>query len=114
MVQQMPLKAEDDFEEVSSLYETIDVLMNSVKDVELFSDKLAPEQLLYRLFHANDLTVYEPTVPHFSCSCHKDQMRRFLDKLPKNEREELYQDDQIVTECQFCRTQYVFKHEDFN
>ncbi len=114
MVQQMPLKAEDDFEEVSSLYETIDVLMNSVKDVELFSDKLAPEQLLYRLFHANDLTVYEPTVPHFSCSCHKDQMRRFLDKLAKNEREELYQDDQIVTECQFCRTQYVFKHEDFN
>lgn len=114
MIQQMPLKEEDEFEEVASLYETVDVLMNSVKDSELFTDKLAPEQLLYRLFHANDLTVYEPSVPHFSCACHKDQMKRFLDRLTPKEREELYQDGEIVAECQFCQTQYVFKHEDFN
>ncbi|MBO7244159.1 MAG: Hsp33 family molecular chaperone HslO [Alphaproteobacteria bacterium] len=114
MLQQMPLKEGDDAEEVASLYETADVLMNSVKDAELFTDKLVPEQLLYRLFHANDLTVYEPVVPHFSCSCHKDQMKRFLSRLTDQEREELYQDGQIMTECQFCQTQYVFKHEDFN
>lgn len=114
MIQQMPLKEDDEFEEVASLYETVDVLMNSVKDSELFTDKLAPEQLLYRLFHANDLTVYEPSVPHFSCACHKDQMKRFLDRLTPKEREELYQDGEIVAECQFCQTQYVFKHEDFN
>lgn len=114
MIQQMPLKEDDEFEEVASLYETVDVLMNSVKDSELFTDKLAPEQLLYRLFHANDLTVYEPSVPHFSCACHKDQMKRFLDRLTAKEREELYQDGEIVAECQFCQTQYVFKHEDFN
>ena len=86
MIQQMPLKEEDEFEEVASLYETVDVLMNSVKDSELFTDKLAPEQLLYRLFHANDLTVYEPSVPHFSCACHKDQMKRFLDFTAKRLR----------------------------
>lgn len=113
MVQQMPIKENEDAIETASLYETITVLMGSVQDAELFTDKLAPEQLLYRLFHANDLTVYEPTIPEFSCPCHKDQMKRFLSRLSETEREELYQDGEIVTECQFCRTQYVFKHEDF-
>ncbi len=114
MLQQMPLKSEDDAQEVASLYETADVLMNSVQDAELFTDKLAPEQLLYRLFHANDLIVYEPTVPVFSCSCHKDQMKRFLSRLSETEREGLYQEGEIVAECQFCQTQYVFKKEDFS
>lgn len=113
MVQQMPVKAEEDPVETASLYETITVLMSSVRDSELFTDKLAPEQLLYRLFHANDLTVYEPATPSFSCPCRKEQMKRFLERLPEAEREELYQDGEIVTECQFCRSQYVFKHEDF-
>ena len=114
MLQQMPLKEGDDAAEVASLYETADVLMNSVQDAELFTDKLAPEKLLYRLFHANDLVVYEPQAPVFSCSCRKDQMKRFLERLPASEREELYQDGEIVAECQFCQSQYVFKHEDFN
>ncbi len=113
MLQQMPLKAGDDKEEVANLYETATVLMNSVKDTELFYENLSPEKLLYRLFHANDLTVYEPTTPVFSCPCHKDKMKRFLSKLDAKEREDLYQDGQIVTECQFCQRQYVFKHEDF-
>lgn len=113
MLQQMPLKEGDDALEVASLYETADVLMNSVQDAELFSDKLAPEKLLYRLFHANDLVVYEPQVPVFSCACRKEQMKRFLERLPASEREELYQDGEIVAECQFCQSQYVFKHEDF-
>ena len=113
MLQQMPLKAGDDKQEVAELYETVHVLMQSVKDTELFYENLAPEKLLFRLFHANDLTVYEPQTPVFSCPCHKDKMKRFLSKLDAKEREDLYQDGEIVTECQFCQTQYVFKHEDF-
>jgi len=113
MIQQMPLKQEDDVMEVANSYETVSVLMKSVQEAELFSEKLPPEKLLYRLFHANDLTVYEPVTPVFSCPCHKDKMKRFLSKLDPKEREDLYQDGEIVTECQFCQKQYVFKHEDF-
>ena len=113
MIQQMPLSNDDDAIEIQDKYETASVLMNSVKDTELFYEKLAPEKLLYRLFHANDLTVYEPVNPVFSCPCHKDKMKKFLSRLQPSEREELYQEGEIVTECQFCQTQYVFKHEDF-
>ncbi|MBQ8250491.1 MAG: Hsp33 family molecular chaperone HslO [Alphaproteobacteria bacterium] len=113
MVQQMPLRAGDDKDEVEDIYETVTVLMHSVKDTELFYENLAPEKLLYRLFHANDLTVYEPATPVFSCPCHKDKMKRFLAKLDPKEREDLYQEGKIVSECQFCQRQYVFKHEDF-
>ncbi len=113
MLQQMPYKNLNDKEETDLLFETVSVLMHSVKDTELFYDKLEPEKLLYRLFHANDLTVYTPQTPIFSCPCHKEKMKRFLSRLDEKEREELYQDGEIVTECQFCQTQYVFKHEDF-
>lgn len=113
MIQQMPLLKEDDALDIQDKYETTSILMQSVKDAELFYEKLEPEKLLYRLFHANDLTVYEPATPVFSCPCHKDKMKKFLSRLPEAEREELYQDGEIVTECQFCQTQYVFKHEDF-
>lgn len=113
ILQQMPLKSKDTKENMDDLFETLDILLKSAQDVELFSPKLPSEQLLYRLFHANDLVVFEKQTPVFFCPCHSQKMKRFLDRLDPQERDTLYKDGQIVVECQFCQKQYVFLPEDF-
>lgn len=113
ILQQMPLKVDVSLEKQNDLWETAVILLNSVKNEELFDNNLAPEKLLYRLFHANELVVFNKTVPSFFCPCHRSSMKRFLDKLTPAEREAFYQDGKIITECQFCNKQYTFTREDF-
>lgn len=113
ILQQMPDKQGVSAEEKADLWETVSVLLNSVKDIELFSDKLTPDEILFRLFHANGITVFPDNIPSFECRCYRDKMFNFLKKLPASEREELYQDGKITAGCQFCNEQYIFTREDF-
>lgn len=113
VLQQMPLKGSVDLEEAAALWETQTVLMNSVQNSELFDDKLTPNDILYRLFHANEVRVFESKAPIFSCPCHRSTMQKFLQKLSPEEREDLYQDGKITTECQYCGNQFTFTKEDF-
>ncbi len=113
MLQQMPDKPGVSATEKADLWETVSVLLNSVKDIELFSDKLTPDEVLFRLFHANELTVFPDNIPSHECRCYRDKMFNFLKKLPDAERETLYQEDKITAGCQFCNEQYIFTREDF-
>ncbi len=113
LLQEMPHKGDMSAEECAALWETQTVLLNSVRDTELFDEKLTPNDILYRLFHANGATVFTGVEPVFSCPCHRSQMEKFLKSLSNQEREELYQDGKITTECQFCGNQFIFTKEDF-
>ncbi|MBR5129684.1 MAG: Hsp33 family molecular chaperone HslO [Alphaproteobacteria bacterium] len=113
ILQQMPDKQGISAEEKADLWETVSILLNSVKDIELFSEKLTPDEILFRLFHANGITVFPDNIPSYECRCYRDKMFGFLKKLSSSEREELYQDGKITTGCQFCNEQYIFTREDF-
>ena len=113
VLQEMPYKSEMTDGERVDLWETQTVLLESVQNTELFDDSLKPEDILYRLFHANQVTVFPSIKPIFSCPCHRSQMEKFLKSLPDQERESLYQDGKITVECQFCGNQFVFNKEDF-
>ncbi len=113
LLQQMPLKQDIEPEQANDLWETENVLLESVRNTELFDDKLTPQEILYRLFHANTATVFDGQTPEFSCPCHRSQMEKFLKKMSDEEREPLYQDGKIITECQFCQNQFTFTKEDF-
>ena len=113
LLQQLPLKENVDIAEAADIWETENVLLESVRDEELFDDNLTPQEILYRLFHANAVTVFVGQTPMFSCPCHRSQMEKFLKKMSDEERETLYQDGKIITECQFCQNQFTFTKEDF-
>ncbi len=113
LLQEMPRKDDMTASERSALWETQTVLLNSVRDTELFDDKLTPNEILYRLFHANGATVFDGVEPVFSCPCHRSQMEKFLSRMTDAEREDLYQDGKITVECQFCSNQFIFTKEDF-
>lgn len=115
LVQQMPLKQGALPDDVADKGETIGVLMHSVRDDELFSETLSPDDVLYRLFHANQVRVFDPLTPCFECRCYRGKMESFLKKMAPNEREALYDEQgEIKVSCQFCGEVYTFTKKDFD
>lgn len=113
LIQQMPAKEGVSKQKQEELFETLSVLMHSVKDIELFSGKLTPDEILFRLFHANELRVLPDNLPSHECRCYRGKMLDFLKKLSATERADLYRDGKITAGCQFCNEQYIFTEEDF-
>ncbi len=109
LLQRMPNKADVPEATAADLWETVGVLLNSIQNSELFSDKLTPDEILFRLFHANKLTVFEPKKPMFECRCYRGKMERFLRQMSAKERADLYNADGVIeTACQFCGEKYTF------
>ena len=109
----MPNKVGISVEESNDLWETVCVLLNSVQNKELFSEKLTPDEVLFRLFHANKLVVFEAQTPIFECRCYRGKMENFLKKMPPNERQDLYNDKGVIeVSCQFCGEIYQFSKDD--
>lgn len=111
-VQQMPIKQDKTPEEQADLFETVGVLLHSITNQELFSE-LPVQELLFRLFHANGLTVFESKTPSFCCACYPDKIKSYLTHFPKEQLEELFQDDKIEAQCEFCGQTYTFSRKDF-
>ena len=111
MVQQLPGKAvkpgKDDFE-------TISALMQSVRKKEVFDDSLSPEQVLFRLFHANLLLLFPKKDIRFECRCSYDKVKKMLAQFSNEQLNDMYEDGIIYVTCQFCGKTYDFKKEDLS
>lgn len=84
------------------------ILMNSVTDDELLDFALAPERLLYRLFHEDGVRVYARQALAFGCRCSRDRAARILASLPRDEVAALTIDGKITVTCEFCNTTEAF------
>lgn len=112
-IQKMPAFPNVSKEEQADIFETVSILMHSVRKEELFSSSLFAEELLYRLFHGNRLQVFDKKEIEAFCPCHRDRMHFFLQGLPKQSLESLFQDDKITAYCEYCKKEYVFTKQDF-
>ena len=91
----------DDFEHLATLTET-------VKDEELFG--LEAEELLYRLYHEEQVEVYPPQDTEFKCGCSRERSVSALLLVTAEEIEEMLAEKQgvIDMQCECCGTQYFF------
>lgn len=87
------------------------ILMNSAADEELLDDGLAPEALLYRLFHEDGVRVFEPKGLAFGCRCSRERAERIIASLPRGEVAELTIDGKVTVTCQFCNTTETFDED---
>lgn len=73
---------------------------------------LAPETLLHRLFHQEDVRLFEPESLMFSCSCSKERVEHALRSLGETElRSILEEQGRITVTCEFCNQQRSFGPE---
>ncbi len=82
-------------------------LASTVKSQELL--ELAPRELLHRLFHEEDLRVFEPRPVFFRCSCSRERVTGMLRMLGLDEaRDIIAERGEVEVHCEFCNRRYAF------
>ncbi|MCB1802240.1 MAG: Hsp33 family molecular chaperone HslO [Gammaproteobacteria bacterium] len=83
----------------------------------LFADTLGrdelldagPETLLRRLFHEDDVRLFDPEPVAFRCSCSKSRIEDALRALGQEEVDAILRDQgAIEADCEFCNAHYHF------
>lgn len=87
-------------------------LMHSVTKDEMLDAGLAVNQVLYRLFHEEQVRVFDPIAISFGCRCNMERIKGILDGLTKQEKDEYSEDGFIMVTCEFCSTAYRFAVEE--
>ncbi|EKN4687564.1 Hsp33 family molecular chaperone HslO [Yersinia ruckeri] len=97
---------EDEFDHLAQLTTTI-------KAEELFT--LPANEVLYRLYHQEEVTLYEPQNVSFRCTCSRERCADALATLPAEEVQELLeQDGKIDMHCEYCGTHHLFDAVDIS
>lgn len=103
LLQQLPGRTEDD----PDGWNRIGHLGDTVTAGELLG--LPPEQLLHRLYHEDDIRLFEPRPVSFRCSCSKQRVVAMLRMLGRDEVRSIVEERNTVdVTCEFCNKRYTF------
>ncbi len=94
-------------------WQRVAMLSATVEDHELVDPTLAPERLLYRLFHEEGVRVapLQPIAEY--CTCSRDRVHDFLKRFGPEQLADMKEaDGTIAVTCEFCSTRYPFRDED--
>lgn len=76
---------------------------------------LPPEEMLHRLFHEENVRLFEPESLRFRCSCSREKISSTLYSLGRHQLEDILEEKgQIDVDCEFCNTRYSFLPGDIN
>ena len=84
------------------------VLMSSATAEELVDAQLAPEDLLFRLFHEDGVRVFSIHGIAARCRCSRERIERILRAMPASDIRDLASDKEVAVTCEFCSTSYTF------
>lgn len=94
-------------------WETIEVLANTVTAQEMFD--LDCHELLHRLFHEEDVRLFNSEAVEFQCSCSRERIENTLRAMGKEEvRAILIEQEKIDVTCEFCHANYQFHAPDID
>ena len=103
MLQMMPESAKAGIESRSDDWDRLSLLLKTVEDMELVDTSLAPETLLWRLFHEDEVRVQPPEPVIFRCDCDPSRITQVLKSYAPQEREGLADPDGVIrARCEFC------------
>lgn len=70
-------------------------------------------EILHRLYHQEDVHLYEPVPVTFSCTCSREKIATALAGIPREELWDILQEKgSIVTNCHYCLAEYQFSAQD--
>ncbi len=74
---------------------------------------LEPEQLLYRLFHEEQVRLFERCPVSFKCRCSRERFAEAIIALGRQEIDSILEDSgNIVINCEYCNKTYLFDEVD--
>ncbi len=82
-------------------------LAATLSDAELI--ELPADELLHRLFHEEDIRVFEPAPVYFQCTCSRDRVNGILRSLGEPEvRDILKERGDVEVRCEFCNRAWQY------
>jgi molecular chaperone Hsp33 len=85
------------------------LLAETVEDHELLDPMLAPERLLFRLFHEVGVRAYRSRSVQSYCRCSRERVETFLRRFGAAELVDMREPDGGLTvTCEFCTAKYHF------
>jgi len=86
-------------------WQRLSLILKTVEDLELLDTTLAPERVLWRLFHEDEVRVQAPLPIAFRCDCAPDRIAQVLKSYGPAERAGLADPDGVIrARCEFCGT----------
>jgi molecular chaperone Hsp33 len=103
MLQMTPESAKQGVETRSDDWERLSLILRTVEDIELVDTSLAPETLLWRLFHEDEVRVQPPEPILFRCDCDAARITTVLKSYSTEDRAGLADPDGVIrARCEFC------------
>lgn len=86
-------------------------LAETLKDEEMAT--LPFDELLHRLYHQEEVRIFEGSPLRFQCTCSEERVKNALVSMGKAELNEVIKERGAVeSQCQFCNTLYSFNAAD--
>ncbi len=102
LLQQLPGEAPDDH-----FWQHIETLGETLTSGELL--QLSSTEILQRLFHEEDIRLFEPEPVSFHCGCSSEKISAMIRALGYDEAQSILKEQgKIEVGCEFCNQQYTF------
>lgn len=93
------------------IWNRVGYLADTVTDDELLN--LPTETLITRLFHEEDVRLFEPSITQFFCNCTRESVSNMLRMLGDDEINNIVEEQgKIEVNCDFCNAHYAFDRID--
>jgi molecular chaperone Hsp33 len=103
LLQKLPDQKETDLD----AWNRTNILAETVQNQELL--ELSAEDLLGRLFHEEEVRLYEGQAVQFLCSCSRDSVSNMLRMLGQEEIKSIIEErGELEVHCDFCNQYYRF------
>ena len=98
-----------EIKDLPELRNEAEILMNSLTKEELFDESLSLNDILYRLYHANNVAVTKVNHYEFRCRCSREKLLNTLRGFSEEEiASMLDENSKITAKCGFCSENYEF------
>ena len=116
MLQALPRSSDDDQNPDQNLeitWQHAIVLADTIKDQELLD--LDAETLLHRLYHDDDVRLFDANPLRFECTCSQIKIDNAIRSMGEAEALDIIKEQgSIGIDCEFCNTHYEFDKVDVN
>jgi molecular chaperone Hsp33 len=106
MLQQLPSNAEND----ADAWDRLSHLASTLKREELLT--LDNPTLLHRLYHEEEVRLYDLEPLRFACTCSKERIGNAIQQVGFEElMDVIAEQGKVSVDCQFCLQHYSFNKE---
>ncbi|WP_299495866.1 Hsp33 family molecular chaperone HslO [uncultured Shewanella sp.] len=93
--------------EQNDAFEHLSMITDTIKAEELFT--LDTQTVLHRLYHEEDIRLFDPMMVNFKCRCSKERSAQAIRSISKSEIDDIIKElGKIEMGCEYCNTQYIF------